>query len=109
MMFFGFPSILAWHGIARHAHCLRLHRLIGMREHHRTAVQNERKRKDEGNQSLMQPNMHDGSRAKSRADVHRIAFCKKYKELCGTRAELPSAGSRQLSWRTIIKFSLTIR
>jgi hypothetical protein len=74
MMLFGVHSMIARHGTAGHTHRRRRRRLIGMRQLHRTAVQNERKREDDRKQGLLQAKTHDGSRAKSPANVHRIVF-----------------------------------
>jgi hypothetical protein len=66
------PGIFAWHSVAYHLHRRWRYRLVTMRHLHRTAVQNERKREDDGKQSLVQPDMHCKSRAKSGTHVHRI-------------------------------------
>jgi hypothetical protein len=74
VMFSGVHSMVAGHGTAVHTHRLRRRRLIGMRQLHRTAIQNERKREDDRKQGFLQAKTHDGSRAKSPANVHRIVF-----------------------------------
>ena len=73
VMLCGVLGMVARHGVCGHAHSLGVHRLMGMRYLHRTSVHNERKRKDEGKQSFMQPDMHDESKAKTRANVYWIA------------------------------------
>jgi hypothetical protein len=65
MMFFDTIGMVAGHDAARHIHRRPWSRLIGMRQLHRTAVQNERKREDNGKQSFLQAKTHERSRAKS--------------------------------------------
>ncbi len=70
MMFFGVIVMVAGHGAARHTHRHRCRRLIGMRQMHRAAVQNERQGEDDGKQSSVQADVHRESRAKLRASVY---------------------------------------
>jgi hypothetical protein len=87
-MFSGTLSLAVRLGAVVHCHSHWPHRLISVRHLHHTAVQNERKREDEGKQSFPQPDMHCESKAKSRAYVHRIVLLRKSGLEAGPHADV---------------------